>query len=168
MTILPHPMRRKQDSFKYRMFTLAFESDLKAIRFMLGLGAVFIGLGFLWPVPVFPTPAQLLAGTGRHTYALMAQIAPEWLWGVSFLLQGVVMLWSLILDYRNKFLLVADACFGSILWTVAIGACYLAYWPGIDHISTYRPPAIMGGEVAAALASWWVFVRYHCGGNNRG
>lgn len=163
MYILPHPMRRRQDSFRYRMYSLAFESDLKAIRFMLGIGAVFIGLGFLWPVSVFPTPEQLAIGAGRHTYALMAQIAPEWLWGVSFLLQGLLMLWSLILNYRNKVLLWLDACFGSVLWTVAIGACYLAYWNGFDHLATYRPPAIMGGEVAAAIASWWVFVRYTCG-----
>ena len=168
MTLLPHPMRRKHDSFNYRMYNLAFESDLKAIRFMLGLGALFIGLGFLWPVPVFPTAEQLTAGTGRHTYALMAQIAPEWLWGISFFSQGALMLWSLILDYRNKILLWIDACFGSVLWTVAIGACYLAYWPGIDNVLSYRPPAIMGGEVAAALASWWVFVRYHCGDTQRG
>ena len=158
-----HPMRRRSDSFKHRMFDLAFESDLKAIRFMLGLGALLIGLGFLWPVPVFPTEAQLAAGTGRHTYALMAQMAPEWLWGSAFFVQGMLMLWSLIFDYRNKYLLWFDACFGSILWTLAIGACYLAYWPGFDNIMTYRPPAIMGGEVAAALASWWVFVRYNIG-----
>jgi hypothetical protein len=153
MISLPHPMRRKENTFKLRMFDLAFKSDLKAIRLMLGMGAVFIGLGFLWPVQVFPTAEQLAAGTGRHTYALMARIAPEWLWGSAFLLQGIVMLWSLLLDYRNNFLLWVDACFGSILWTVSIGACYLAYWHGFDNLMSYRPPAIMGGEVAAALAS---------------
>ena len=168
MTVLPHPMRRKTDSFRYRIYDLAFQSDLKAIRLMLGLGAMFIGLGFLWPVPVFPTEAQLLAGTGRHTYSLMAKIAPEWLWGIMFFFQGTVMLWSLMLDYRNKALLWFDACLGSILWTVAIGACYLAYWPGFSNLLSYRPPAIMGGEVAAALASWWVFVRYHFDGDQHG
>lgn len=161
-----HLMRRKTDSFKRRMYDLAFESDLKAIRLMLGLGAVFIGLGFLWPVEVFPTATQLASGTGRHTYSLMAQIAPEGVWGTAFFGQGVLMLWSLLCNYRNKVLLWCDACFGSVLWTVAIGACYLAYWPGIENIMSYRPPAIMGGEVATALSSWWVFVRYHVGNHN--
>lgn len=160
-----HPLRRKYDVVICRMYYLVFKSDLMAVRLTLGLGAVFIGLGFLWPVPVFPTAAQLAAGTGRHTYALMAQIAPEWLWGVMFLTQGTIMLWSLVLDYRNKLLLWIDACFGSVLWSVAIGACYLAYWPGFENIMSYRPPAIMGGEVAAAFASWWVFVRYHFDGD---
>ena len=160
MTPINHPMRRKYDVFLRRMYDLAFESDLKAIRLMLGLGAVFIGLGFLWPVDVFPTAAQLAAGNGRHTYALMAKIAPEGIWGIAFLIQGSIMLWSLVFDYRNKYLLWVDACFGSLLWTVAIGACYLAYWNGFSNIMSYRPPKIMGGEVAAALASWWVLVRY--------
>lgn len=163
---MKNPMRRKSDAFKMRMFDLAFCSDLKAIRLMLAIGAILIGFGFLWPVPVFPTTEQLAAGTGRHTYALMAQMAPEWVWGVAFTTQGLVMLWSLLADFHNKWLLWIDAAFGSLLWTLAIGACYLAYWPGFSHIETYRPPAIMGGEVAASFASWWVFVRYHCGGQN--
>ena len=58
-----------------------------------------------------------------------------------------------------------DAGFGVLLWTVAIGSCYLAYWQGFDRIWEYRPPAIMGGEVAAVFAQWWVFVRYHCSSN---
>ena len=161
-----HPMRRKYDRLTARLCNLAFTSDLKAIRLMLGMGAVFIGLGFLWPVPVFPTAEQLATGTGRHTYSLMAQMAPEWLWGISFLVQGSLMLWSLVLDYRNRLLLWLDACFGSLLWSLAIGACYLAYWSGFENIMSYRPPAIMGGEVAAALASWWVLVRYHTGGDD--
>lgn len=164
MTLSPYPTRRKSDRLSARLYDLAFKSDLKAIRLMLAVGAVLIGLGFLWPVPVFPTAAQLATGTGRHTYALMAQIAPEWLWGLAFFTQGALMLWSLIFNYHNRYLLWVDACFGSLLWTLSIGACYLAYWPGFNDIMSYRPPAIMGGEVAAAIASWWVFVRYHCGG----
>lgn len=162
MVCTSHPMRRRSDKLHYRIYDLAFQSDLIAVRILLGLGALLIGLGFLWPVPVFPTPDQLIAGTGRHTYSLMAKIAPEWVWGMSFFSQGALMLWSLVKNYRNRYLLWMDACFGSLLWTTAIGACYLAYWPGLENWASYRPPAIMGGEVAAALASWWVFVRYHC------
>lgn len=159
----PRPMRRKSDSIKARLANLAFASDLKAIRLTLSLGTIFIGLGFLWPAQVFPTAEQLVSGTGRHTYSLMAQMAHEGVWGSAFLLQGLVMLWSLIMDYHNKYLLWLDAAFGAVLWTLAVGACYLAYWPGFANILSYRPPAIMGGEVAAAMASWWVFIRYHIG-----
>ena len=148
-------------NFRYHLRDLVFRSDLKATRFTLALGAIFIGLGFAWPVQIFPSAEQIAAGNGRHTYALMAQIAPEWAWSAAFLLQGSVMLFSLLSGYRSRALLWLDAAFGVVLWTLAIGACYLAYWRGFGRIAEYRPPAIMGGEVAAVLAQWWVFVRYH-------
>ena len=145
-----------------RLKELMFKSDLEATRFTLALGAIFIGLGFLWPVDTFPTAAQLAAGTGRHTYALMARIAPEEAWGIAFLVQGALMLHSLLTANYNCRLLWLDAFFGMVLWTVSISACYLAYWNGFEHLMEYRPPAIMGGEVAAAMASWWIFIRYNC------
>ena len=151
-----------------RLIRLLFRSDLEATRFTLSLGAIFIGLGFLWPVSVFPTEAQLAAGTGRHTYALMAQIMPEWAWGLAFTTQGCVMLYSLLRNSYTCRLLWLDAGLGCLLWTVSIGACYAAYWQGWANLMLYRPPAIMGGEVAAALASWWVFVRYNCEGSKHG
>lgn len=150
-------------AIRARLHEIAWHSDLKAIRFFLGLGAVFIGLGFAWPTAIFPTPEQIAAGAGRHTYALMAQIAPEWAWSLAFFTQGAVMLFSLISNYRSRALLWLDAAFGVVVWTAAIGACYLAYWRGFDRIAEYRPPAIMGVEVAAVLAQWWIFVRYNCG-----
>lgn len=144
-----------------RFHALLFRSDLNATRLMLALGAIFIGLGFAWPTPIFPTPEMIAAGQGRHTYALMAQIAPEWAWSTAFMVQGSLMLWSLMANVRNRWLLWLDAALGVVIWTVAVGACYLAYWRGFANILDYRPPAIMGGEVAAVLAQWWVFVRYH-------
>ena len=152
---------------KSRLHALLFRTDLEATRFLLALGAILIGLGFMWPVDTFPTAAQLAAGTGRHTYAIMAQLMPEWAWGVAFFTQGSVMMYSLLTQRYSCKLLWLDAFFGMVLWTVSISSCYLAYWAGWANVSTYRPPAIMGGEVAAALASWWVFVRYNCSGGSR-
>lgn len=148
------------DAFS-RLITILTTSDMKLTRLILAGGALFIGLGFAWPTPIFPTPEQLIAGSGRHTYALMAQIAPEWVWASAFLIQGGIMLWSLLWDHRSKVLLLLDATFGVVLWTVAILACYLAYWRGFDRILEYRPPAIMGGEIMEMLAIWLLFVRYH-------
>lgn len=150
-------------NIKARIWHLAFKSDLEGTRFTLALGALFISMGFFWPTKIFPTAEQIAAGAGRHTYALMAQMAPEWVWATAFLIQGAVMMFSLFTGYRSRFFMWLDAILGVVLWTAAIGACYLAYWRGFDMIWEYRPPAIMGGEVAAMLASWWVFVRYHVG-----
>ena len=150
-------------SIRNRLHYLAFHSDLNAVRFLLGLGAVFTGMGFAWPTAIFPTAVQIAAGNGRHTYSLMAQIAPEWAWSLAFLTQGSVMLYSLLMDYRSRWLLWLDAAFGLVIWTAAVSACYAAYWRGLDRIWEYRPPAIMGMEVAGMLMSWWIFVRYNVG-----
>lgn len=202
---------------KSRIHKLLFQSDLEATRFLLAMGAIFIGMGLLWPtllgvtveslnlligdgasgalsipwVPlsvdaplndhaylevfkysftpieykpftIFPTPEQLALGTGRHTYSLMAGMMPETMWGCAFLFQGCLMMYSLLFEKCTPLFLWLDAFMGMVLWTVSISSCYLAYWGGWVNITTYRPPAIMGGEVAAALASWWVFVRYSC------
>ena len=90
----------------------------------------------------------------------MAHMAPEWTWGALFAVQGAVMLWSLLSQHRSKVLLFADAILGCVLWSTAIISCYAAYWPGWNHLSDYRMPAIMGGELATVFASWWVMVRY--------
>lgn len=135
-------------------------ADTRLLRLILATGAIFIGAGFAWPTAIFPTPAQLAAGTGRHTYALMAQLAPEWVWCCAFTGQGVVMLIALLCNQQNRILLWLDAALGVVVWTAAIFACYLAYWHGFDRIMEYRPPAIMGGEAAVMLAAWLLFVRY--------
>ena len=152
-------------TFKQRIHDIVFRSDLKATRLSLAIGAICIGLGFAWPTPVFPTALQIASGSGRHTYVIMATIAPEWLWSLLFLVQGSIALYAMLSTRRSSCLMWCDAGLGVLLWTVAIGSCYLAYWQGFDRIWEYRPPAIMGGEVAAVFAQWWVFVRYHCSSN---
>lgn len=139
---------------------ILFRSDTRLLRLILASGAICIGAGFAWPTAIFPTPEQLAAGTGRHTYVLMAQLAPEWVWGIAFFSQGSVMLVSLLWHQKNRLLLWLDAAFGVVVWTSAIFACYLAYWRGFDRIMEYRPPAIMGGEFAVMLAAWLLFIRY--------
>lgn len=143
-----------------RLYSVLFRSDLVALRLTLGMGSIFTGLGFLWPVPTFPTEAQILSGQGRHTYVLMAQIAPEYIWGCLFLLQGLTMMYCLVRNYHSRFMLWCDAALGAILWCTAVIACYAAYWKGWGNLFTYRPPAIMGMEVAGAFMSLIIFIRY--------
>lgn len=144
---------------RLRFLVVAFRSDLMAVRFVLALGALFVGAGFLWPSSIFPDPSRLVAGS-RTTYLYMAMIAPELAWGAAFTIQGAAMMWSLLIDYRSRLLLWVDGVLGCFLWTVAILSCYAAYWPGLDQVLEYKPPAIMGGELAMVCASWWVLVRY--------
>jgi hypothetical protein len=125
-----------------RYLHILFQSDLEATRLMLAWGAVFWAVMLFWPGDTFSRP----------TYTIMGSYASEHVWAAAFLLQGVVMMYSLICGYKSRITLVVDAVLGCILWTVSC-LCMLA--------SVYPPPAAISAEICAAVASWWVLVRYH-------
>lgn len=140
-------MRRR--SIPSRIHYIMWYSDLEATRFSLALGSLLWALLLFWPGELFsPT---------RKTYELMAHLAPESAWGVLFLFQGAVMLYSLLWGYRSKASFVCDALLGCLLWTVSTAACFISHY---TSFSTYQPPAAMSYEVMGALASWWCLVRY--------
>ena len=140
-----------------RLHYLFWFSELETLRWCLGWGSILWAVMLLWPGQLFPTPDQIIAGTGRQTYALMSEIAPEEVWGAGFLLQGVVMIWSLLLGYRTKITLWADAILGAFLWTASTFSCFASHYHGW---STYDPPAAMASEVVMTVASWWTLLRY--------
>jgi hypothetical protein len=94
-------------------------------------------------------------GVGRTTYALMAQIAPEWVWATAFAIHSVFLLASIFFRVPPAAALL-DAFNGAALWTAATSACYLAHFHGW---ATYQPPAAMGADAAMVIASWWWLVR---------
>lgn len=133
-------------------------------RLGLILGSAFWGFQLLLPAQLFPTAAQIAAHTGRTTYALMAVIAPETVWGVLFLVQSVCAAYALFSGTRDKATLFFDAVLGCLLWTASTTACYVAYWPMdkpfLEAAAAYVPPAAMSGEAIMALYSWWHMVRH--------
>lgn len=143
------------------MCELIFKSDMNAVRLMLSLGTIVTGVQFaLWPINVFPDPAQIANGGGRHTYALMAQLAPEWAWGWAMMAQGFLMLHSLVFKVFNRLRLWFDAALGALIWNTAVLCCYFAYWPGEFNLAAWRIPKIMGMEWIAALTTLVVLYRY--------
>ena len=140
---------------KKRIGYLIWLSDLEMTRLGLACGALLWALLLFWPGTLF-TPE-------RTTYTLMAAIAPEELWGVAFLVQGVTMVYSLLWGYKSKLSFVFDALLGCVLWTASTAACFIAHYASSR---SYQPPAAMAYEVIGSLMSWWVMVRY-CS-NNKG
>ena len=144
-----------------REYEILFTSDMEALRMMLALGSIYTGAQFaLWPVPVFPTALQLIQGTGRHTYSLMAEIGPEWAWGWAMMAQGVLAYNSLRTRTYNKFRLWFDAALGSILWITAVACCYFAYFPSNYDVLAWRIPKIMGMEAIASGFMAVILIRY--------
>ncbi len=152
-------------SIKNRLRHLLWCSDLEATRFTLALAAMFWAVLLAWSGDLFPSPDQIESGTGRLTYAIMAQVMPERAWALLWGVQGIIMFWSLMTGVRSKALMIFDAVLGVSLWMFCVLSAFIVYWPKADVITAfmiYRPPAAMAGELAAIAASWWVLIRYNC------
>ena len=132
-----------------RLRHIMWRSDLEATRLALAFGSL------IWAALLF-YPGELFTES-RTTYRLMAQIANEDAWGAAFLIQGVVMVYSLLWGYKSRVTYIADALPGCILWTSSTAACFISHYV---YSQTYQPPAAMSYEVVAAAASWWCLVRY--------
>lgn len=139
----------KPRNIKARIAHIMWRSDLEATRLGLAMGSLLWAAFLFWPGDLF-TPA-------RTTYLVMAEIAPEECWGAMFLLQGVVMMYSLLWGYRSRLSFAVDALLGCVLWTTSTAACFIAHY---NSLATYQPPDAMSYELVGALASWWCLVRY--------
>lgn len=132
-------------------------------RLGIALGSFLFGLQLLLPTTLFPTAAQIAAGTGRVTYAYMAAIAPEYVWGIAFLVHSVWAAYTLVTGVRNHVTLAVDAILGCVLWTTATVACYAAHWPRglpfFEALAAYPPPAAMSSDVVLSVLAWWHMIR---------
>lgn len=133
-------------------------------RLGLVMGSALWGLQLVFAADIFPTAAQMAAGTGRATYYIMATIAPDYIWGWLFLFQSMYAAYTLFSGARNRASLLMDAVLGCLLWTGSTVACYMAYWPMhlpfLDALHAYPPPAAMSGEAVMAFYSWWHMIRH--------
>lgn len=59
----------------------------------------------------------------------MAEVAPEWVWGLAFLVQSVWAFYTLRTGTRNNVTLAMDALLGCLLWTSSTLLCFAAHWP---------------------------------------
>ena len=145
---MTHPIVKR--NIRNRLKYIIWNSDLEATHFSLAVGSLLWALLLLYPGDLFTQ--------GRTTYLVMAQIAPEEVWGMLFLLQGVVMLVTLLWGYKTRITYLTDAVLGCVLWTASTAACFISHY--VYGSGEYQPPAAMSYEIVAALASWWCLVRY--------
>lgn len=132
-----------------RIGHIMWRSDLEATRLLLAFGSILWAVLLFWPGALF-TPE-------RTTYVVMAKLASEEVWGALFLLQGSVMVYSLLWGYKSRLSFIVDALLGCVLWTASTAACFIAHF---HTFASYQPPAAMSYEVMGAIASWWCLVRY--------
>jgi hypothetical protein len=123
-----------------QIYKVAFYSDLNATRFTLGLAEILWAVTLLWPGETF----------GRPTYAVMSHVMNEEAWGLLFLFSGMMQFTLLFQGiYHDKFA-VRFAAWNTVLWCYVVASMYLSVSP---------PPAAISGELALAVAAFWVFIR---------
>lgn len=142
---------------KATVLYLLWGTDMLFARFMLGIASLFWAVLLLWHVPLFPTDEQIAAGTGRMTYALMAQMMPEKVWGALFLVHAVFTVVGVLLWRRYSTYFWAEGVLGCLLWTSSTAATFLAHsrlW------GEFAPPAATASGIVLTMVAWWILVRY--------
>lgn len=117
-----------------------WDTDLISSRMTLAAGELCWCVMLLWPGDTF----------GRPTYSHMATVMSEECWGVLFLLSSVTQMSIILMDDMHTRFARYFAAWNASLW------CYTV-WSMLA--SVYPPPAAIGGEIALAVASIWIFVR---------
>ncbi len=134
---------------------ILLHDKMRMTRLFLSLASFLWGVMLLLPSDVF----------SRSTYKLMAEVAPEEVWAILFLIHSLWSYYTLKCNIRNRFSLALDAFLGCVLWTGSTLLCFAAHYPFhiegfFNQIAAYPPPAAMSGEITTSVAAWWHLIRH--------
>lgn len=135
-----HQTKQPCSRFVKSVSRMLWDTDLIATRITLALGEFFWAVMLLWPGDTFDRP----------TYAHMAMVANEELWGVVFLISCITQITIVLLDDLHSRFARYFAGWNAVLWTYTVISMM---------ISIYPPPAAVGGEIALGFAAMWIWVR---------
>ncbi len=117
-----------------------WDSDLIATRITLFLGELFWAIMLFWTGDTFSRP----------TYAHMAILFSEEMWGIVFLLSAITQITIVLTNDMHSRFARYFAGWNAVLWIYVVFSMM---------ISVYPPPAAVGGELALALGALWVWIR---------
>lgn len=139
------------------------DSQMTTTRLVLALSSLTWAMLLLLPGELF---------VGRQTYAVMALIANENVWGSLFLVHGVFAIYTLASNTANRVTLCLDGFLGCVLWTASTASCFYAHWPHSasvwESLAAYRPPAAMSAELWLSVASWVHLIKHWAEEERRG
>lgn len=120
---------------------ILLHADLTLLRLLIAMSSLFWSIMLFWPGDTFARP----------TYEYMSKIAKEEYWATAFAIHFTVSIVSLAFKQMRYLSVLGEGVLGSLIWT---SSCLLML------LSVYPPPAAISAEIATALASWWIIVRY--------
>lgn len=130
----------KHKLFKELSHTL-WDSDLLVSRFTLAIAELSWAVMLLWPGSLFH----------RRIYSVMGSIASEYIWGLLFLLSAAIQVWIVLGGFIHSKWAEYFAGWNACFWMFAVGTLVMSM--------VYPPPAALGGDIAIACTSVWIWVR---------
>jgi hypothetical protein len=117
-----------------------WDSDLIATRISLFFAELLWAIMLVWPGETFHRPI----------YIGMSTLAEEETWALIFLVTAILQLGIVVVDTLHSKFARYFAAWNAVLWL---------YITLSMLVSMYPPPAAIGGDIALAFASGWVFIR---------
>lgn len=117
-----------------------FDTNMVTSRILLAIAEFLWGILLLWPGDTF----------GRPTYNIMASVMPENCWGIVFLMTSVMQIAIVAKEDFHSREARYFAFFNMVLWVFVVLSMMK---------SVYPPPAAISGEIALAMAAWWIWFR---------
>ena len=122
-----------------RLESLACETDLTAVKFILAVGGYIVGAGFLFDRACVYVACRYID-----------QAAPWWVWGCVWLLYGHLALWRTFdAKHRYTISLLVNSLGVFMYGALAVGSV-VARWP-------HWP--LSSGGVTLTFAAFWVLAR---------
>lgn len=121
-----------------RLKFIIFEEQSTTTRLFFGLTTLFFGFFFL---------SASTIDDYVNEYLFMLSLAPAWLWGVGFCVNGTALLYGAITNKYSKIQLFLEGVLGVVVW---IGSAYAV-------VVTQRA---LGAHVIAGLIAFWIYIRY--------
>lgn len=117
-----------------------WDSELIASRVILGFAELFWSILMLWPGKNVTTPMHIN----------MLNILSENTWGIIFFVSAIL---QFIIVMINRFNTISARYFAfcnMCLWAFTVFSIITV---------TYPPPTVIGGEIALAIAAFWIWAR---------
>lgn len=119
-----------------------WSADMQSVHLLLAWTAIFFGATLLCTSPTL---------SAYPDFNILLTIAPEWVWGVFWLLHGAASLFALLCGRARHGIFCLDAILGCVLWTATTTSIFISG----AHITPF-----VGPSITASVASFWVLVRY--------
>lgn len=117
-----------------------WDSELISSRVLLCMAEMFWAVLLFWPGESFTKPM----------YANMMSVFSENIWGTLFLVSAICQLIIVINNKLHSSFARLFACWNACLWIYVVASI---------AVSIYPPPVVIGGEIALATASFWIWIR---------